>query len=37
MIEKLISLMEKPSTDKFDHLCMTKLHLFWWVLEKPLK
>jgi len=27
MIDKLISLMETPSTDKFDHLCMTKLHL----------
>ena len=26
MIDKLISLMETPSTDKFDHLCMTKLH-----------
>jgi hypothetical protein len=29
MIEKLISLMEKPSTGKFNHLCMTKLHLLW--------
>jgi hypothetical protein len=27
MIDKLISLMETPSTDKFDHICMTKLHL----------
>ena len=27
MIDKLISLMETPSTDKFDHLCVTKLHL----------
>ena len=27
MIDKLISLMDTPSTDKFDHLCMTKLHL----------
>jgi hypothetical protein len=29
MIEKLISLMEKTTTDKFDHICMTKLHLLW--------
>jgi hypothetical protein len=29
MIDKLISLMETPSTDKFDHICMTKLHLLW--------
>ena len=27
MIEKLISLMESTSSAKFEHLCMTKLHL----------
>ena len=28
MIEKLISLMESTSSAKFEHLCMTKLHIF---------